>query len=530
MSDILVSLDRILANPYQTRLPRPADDEHVASLAADIQARGLLQVPLARLVDAAGVDTKVIPAVFFLPVPQSQAYAEQVALLAKLDWYIQLACGHNRLAAYRLLAKKDPGNGWDRLPMRLALLDDQAMALAAWSENEQRNDLSPLEKAQALQRFMADFGWTQEQVGEHCGLNRATVANKLRLLRLPEALQTQLHRGDLSERQALAVLPIYELPPAAQAEIEKKRTAGHDYTIERLDDAVKHPDKKSSGDVRTIIRDAVRHITQPLATANEDEWGRAGFPVDQEIAGVAAPACLACANRLQETRCADAACFAQKQAVFERQELAFAVAATGLPGITTAEFNALPPGAKKHFDASDRAGLERALQRQCPNLRLRYEREEPRPYSLRHPDYPHAGYVCVHAGDGLCECADGARAKREAQEKAAQERRQKEAHNLREAAVKELTAALRDQDLGAWHAVLWGLRSNSYHNSGSADKVAGMDANTTLENIARAVARDAVRWDYPRQDDAAADLAAWREKVGWAAAPDQAAETEAANA
>jgi len=505
MFELNVPLNRIMPNPWQTRQVEPAAGD-VAALAADIAARGLLQVPLGRLVNADGT-----------PCLDPELAARR---FDRDGFYnVQLAFGHHRLAAFQFLAQQD-GAHYGRLPVRIVLLDNQAMALAAWSENAQRKNLSPLEEAQALQRLLADFEWTQEQVAEHVGLNRATIANKLRLLRLPEDMQKKLHSGMLSERQALAILPVCELPAAALARIDEKRQGGHDWTIQKLDEVLAHPDKKSSGDVREIIRDAVAHVTHALSAAKESEWGRGSFPVDQEIAGVAAPACLACANRLQETRCADGDCFAQKQAAFEGQELAFAVAATGLPIVTNAAWQALPWAAKKNLEASDKAGLQRALDQQCPNLRLRYEREDPRPYNLRHPDYPHVGFVCVHAGADLCECADAAAAKREAKEQAAAEKRKKEAAALREKTVKELAAALRNQDLGAWRAVLWSLRSYSYHQSGKADKVASMDQNTTLENIARAVLSNAVQWDAvrPGQRDIAADLAAWREKVGWVAA------------
>jgi len=510
MSDIFVSLDRILSNPYQTRLPRPADDEHVAALAADIAARGLLQVPLGRLVTNPNKPKPLACSELDTGTLNSYHIEEE-------GCFVQLAFGHNRLAAYRLLAEQQPANGWGQLPVRIVAMDDQQMALAAWSENAQRKDLSAWERYLALQRLAADFGWSQEQIGDHVGLARATVANIMRLGRLPEALQKKLHRGELSERAALAVLPVYELPPAVLERLAEKRQDANDWTIRQLDEVLAHPEKNSAK-AREALRDAVRHVTSPLITAEESEWGRGGFPVDQAMAGVAAPACLACENRLQETRCADGACFAQKQAVFERAELAFAVAATGLPGITNAEWQARHPGAQKHLEASDRAGLERALQRQCPNLRLRYERAEPRPYHLRVPDYPHVGYVCVHEGAEICACADGARAKREAREKAAAERRGKEAAKLREATVKELTRDLRAQDVGAWHAVLWRLRAYDYSSgSTSAANVATMDANTTLENIARAVVKSAVRWEAPTPTGLAADLAAWRAKVGWGA-------------
>ncbi len=498
---ILVALDRILPNPWQTRQVRTGDDEHVASLAADIQTRGLLQPPLARLVDAAGVPVPV-------PVMPNETYCR----IRDDDLRAQLAFGHNRVAAYRLLAQQDPEE-WGRIPIRLASLDDQAMALAAWSENAARKDLSPLEAAQALQRLITDFGWTQEQIAEQTGLARSTVANKLRLLRLPEKLQKKLHNGDLSERQALSILPAFELPDTVQEQIAQARERNQ-YFVTKFDEVLAHPDKRSSGDVREVIRSAVMEVTDALSNAPDSHYGRATFPVERAIDGVAAPACLACGNRVQESRCGDHACYQQKQAAFERAELAFASAATGLPVISNVELNKRPWEAKKLFGSDRRKELQQALERRCPNLRIHYERSDPCQWDVRVPDYPHAAYVCVHDADAICTCADAAEVKRQEKERQAEAGKKKEAEKLRERAVKELTAALQAQDLGAWHAVLYALRSNYYGNHGDRDKVAPLNARQTLENIARETLKAAFDWTNLRVDAVTA-LAAWREKVGW---------------
>ena len=511
MSDILVSLDRIIPNPWQSRQVHAGDDSHVAALAADIDARGLLQPPLGRLVDAGGRprDGPLSDG----PLPDGTNLI--VSLIEKQQLLVQLAFGHHRLAAYRLAAATDPDR-YGRMPLRIAILDDPAMALAAWSENAARKDLTPVEAARAIERMMAAFGWSQADVAERLQMSRPAVSNKLRLLRLPEEVLAQLEAGDMSERQALAILPVFELPAAAQERIAQERER-NDWAIRKLDEVLAHPEKKASGDVREAVRDVLRSVTRPLLTAEKDTY-HAGFPVDREVAGIAAPACLECENRLQETRCADGACYEQKQAVFELSELAFAVAATGLQGISNAELQAVPWGAKKHFAAINREGLQRAQAKTCPTLRLHYDGSEPREWDLRVPDYPHAAYVCVRGSDATpCNCADAAEVKRQAKEKEREERRKKEAKKLRDCAVRELARALREGDLGGWRAVLWALvGTNNYHSDSSA-KIAGLSLGAVCERIAWAVLRDAVHWDYPSKGGLAADLAAWRETVGWPA-------------
>ncbi len=506
MDEISIELNRILPNPWQTRQAGEADPDHVTNLAEDIRAHGLLQTPLGRLVDAAGTPRQ-LPAL----LPDEV----MVALRDNQDLRVQLAFGHNRWAAFQLLAQKD-AERWGTMPVRLTRLDDQAMALAAWSENSARKDLSPLEAAQALQRLITDFEWTQEQAAKQTGLSRSAVANKLRLLRLPSEQQKQLHEGSLSERQAMALLPLYDLPVAAQDFLERRR-AGNDYQVRRLVQALEHPEKISSTDLRQAVHDALDSISLPLAT-DEKNYSRAHFPLDRELPNVSAPLCTECPHCLRGKRCADPACCDQKEEAFELAELAAAVAATGIPRLTYQESNRLRGyNAKVYFypDEEGRSGLQRALDRKCPHLRLTYESSRESSYrALSVPDYPMAVYACVPDQPGSCPCRDADRDQRRAQKEALENKRKKEAEALREATVKELVAALRVQEVGAWRAVLWALRSYSCLNNGHADKVVHMDGNTTLENIARAVLKTAFDWTSLYQD-ATTSLTAWREKVGW---------------
>ena len=78
-------------------------------------------------------------------------------------------------------------------------------------ENLQREDLNPMEEAQAYDRLISDFSMTQEEVARRVGKNRATVANMLRLLRLPPEVQQWLREDRLSTGHAKALLSLSDL-------------------------------------------------------------------------------------------------------------------------------------------------------------------------------------------------------------------------------------------------------------------------------------------------------------------------------
>lgn len=194
MSTILVPLDAIRDNPFQTR----RDYGDVGALAADIVARGLLQPPLGRILFGNGA---VIPA-----TGDDRSWG--------MDWRrleaefpanatVELAFGHRRLRAYRQL----PGE--THMPVRIAPLSDDDMIDALWAENEQRADVNPMEQAELLARKLAvarQRGGNAQTVAEAWNLDRSTVANKIRLLKLPPNVQAAVRDGRVSERQAMAML------------------------------------------------------------------------------------------------------------------------------------------------------------------------------------------------------------------------------------------------------------------------------------------------------------------------------------
>jgi ParB family chromosome partitioning protein len=96
--------------------------------------------------------------------------------------------------------------GLERIPAVIKEATPQEMLELALVENLQRADLNPLEEAAAYQQLISDFGLTQERVAQRVGRSRPTVANSLRLLGLPDAVQKALAQGEISEGHARALL------------------------------------------------------------------------------------------------------------------------------------------------------------------------------------------------------------------------------------------------------------------------------------------------------------------------------------
>lgn len=96
--------------------------------------------------------------------------------------------------------------GLKEVPIFVHDLDDAAAFEAALVENLQREDLNPLETARAFQRLVDDYGYTQEVIATKVGKERSTVANALRLLKLPKDVMDLVEGGQLSEGHARALL------------------------------------------------------------------------------------------------------------------------------------------------------------------------------------------------------------------------------------------------------------------------------------------------------------------------------------
>jgi ParB family chromosome partitioning protein len=159
-------LDSIDRNPYQTRTR--FDEAALAELATSIVATGVVQPILVR------------------PLPNDR---------------FQLIVGERRLLASKKAGKQT-------IPAFLRQVsDEQAMEITI-VENLQRTDLNPMEQARAYDRLSRDFKLTQEQMAQRTGKDRASVANFLRLLRLPAEVQSRVESGDLSFGHARTLLSL----------------------------------------------------------------------------------------------------------------------------------------------------------------------------------------------------------------------------------------------------------------------------------------------------------------------------------
>ncbi len=118
----------------------------------------------------------------------------------------ELIAGERRLRASELANLKE-------IPAIIVEYKDKESALIALIENLQREDLNFIEEAEGYRNLIEDHGFTQQQLAEKIGKSQSTIANKLRILKLPEDIKKDLLEHNLTERhgRALLKLPDYEL-------------------------------------------------------------------------------------------------------------------------------------------------------------------------------------------------------------------------------------------------------------------------------------------------------------------------------
>lgn len=133
----------------------------------------------------------------------------QPILVRRLGPRFQIIAGERRWRAAQMA-------GLSSVPVTIRDVPDEELLELALVENIQREELSPLEEAQAFQRLQEEFRLTQEQVARKVGKDRSTVANTVRLLRLPRSVREILASGRLDAGHARALLAL-ERPADQQA-------------------------------------------------------------------------------------------------------------------------------------------------------------------------------------------------------------------------------------------------------------------------------------------------------------------------
>jgi ParB family chromosome partitioning protein len=224
-----VDIDRILPNSHQPR--KSFDDSGLSELADSIREHGVVQ---------------------------------PIVIRALEDGFFQLIAGERRWRASQRA-------GLLKIPAVVREAGEHAALEIALIENLQREDLNPIEEAQAYERLIVDFGMTQEEVAKRVGKNRTTVANMLRLLRLPPEVQQWLRENRLSTGHAKALLSLSE--PDAILDTARKIIQGN-YSVRQTEILVARHAKTAtdddSGDASAVVdpnvRAAVHALEQALGT------------------------------------------------------------------------------------------------------------------------------------------------------------------------------------------------------------------------------------------------------------------------
>jgi len=125
----------------------------------------------------------------------------QPILVREKDGGYEVIAGERRLRAARAL-------NMEEVPVVIKEVSDQEALVLALIENIQREELNPIEEADAYKRLLEDYSFTQEDVARSVGKDRSTISNILRLLKLPEEIQRSIAKGAISEGHARALLSV----------------------------------------------------------------------------------------------------------------------------------------------------------------------------------------------------------------------------------------------------------------------------------------------------------------------------------
>jgi len=241
-----IPVDKIVPNPYQPRTV--FDDEKINELCQTIRTHGLIQPIVVR-------------------VRNNQ---------------FELIAGERRWRASKKL-------GMERIPAIVKEFNDTQTASIALIENLQREGLTAIEEAIAYQKLIELHNLTQESLAQRLGKGQSTIANKLRLLHLPQPIQDCLLSRQITERHARALIPLKEeelqlktLQEIIERELNVKQTENRvKQLLEMLEKPEEEKEKKPrwkafSRDTRIAINtvrqsiDMVLQTGLPVETNEED--------------------------------------------------------------------------------------------------------------------------------------------------------------------------------------------------------------------------------------------------------------------
>jgi ParB family chromosome partitioning protein len=231
----MLPIQQIQAGKYQPR--RHWNDEALDELAASIKAQGLIQPVVVRAIG-------------------KNSY--------------ELIAGERRWRAAQRASMSE-------IPALVKDVPEQSVLAMALIENIQRQELTPLEEAQALQRLIDEFDLTHQQAADAVGRSRAAVSNLLRLIELPNSIKQLLDESKLEMGHARALLTL----PAAIAEPLALEAARHGWTVRELEEAARKAQLAPKGKAKANapdpnIANLERELAERFATRVELAHGRGG--------------------------------------------------------------------------------------------------------------------------------------------------------------------------------------------------------------------------------------------------------------
>ncbi|MBP3041304.1 nucleoid occlusion protein [Bacillaceae bacterium Marseille-Q3522] len=234
-----ILIDQIVPNRFQPRTI--FDDEKIEELARTIHTHGIIQPIVVREYE---------------------------------EGKFEIIAGERRWRAVQKL-------GWSDIPAIVRDFNDRETASVALIENLQREELSPIEEAMAYGKLLELHNLTQEALAQRLGKGQSTVANKLRLLKLPEPVQEALLNKEITERHARSLMPLKD--PQKQVKllheiIEKNLNVKQ--TEERVERFLKQTEKNPKPKRRAFSKDmriAVNTIRQSLSMVSDS-----GIKLDAE--------------------------------------------------------------------------------------------------------------------------------------------------------------------------------------------------------------------------------------------------------
>ena len=182
----------------------------------------------------------------------------------------QLIAGERRWRAARAA-------GLTRVPALVRDATDAESLELALVENLLREDLNPMEQAEAYHRLLAEFGWTQEELGTRVGKDRSSVANALRLMKLPAPIQEDLREGRLTMGHAMALLGL--TTPAEQLKLREEILA-HSWSVRATEATVqtrrpRPPVGRRRSPELVALEDAIAHaLMTRVRITGTDRRGR----------------------------------------------------------------------------------------------------------------------------------------------------------------------------------------------------------------------------------------------------------------